>query len=374
MQLSFRQLFATLFILFIGLLAATALQAWTGPTGTAPGSNVPAPLNVSSSTQTKVGGLLNVYDFWVNDSLGVTNGATIGGKLGIDTASPVVALDVNGSVKIGNGGEACQSVSEGVVRYNVTTHAPEYCNGTAWTAFNAPPPLQVFTYTTPGAAAWTKPSSGSTVLIECWGGGGGGTAGSPNLEMAGNGGGGGGYVSRQIALNSLPSSVTVTVGAGGTAGASQYASAGAGGTSSFGAYVSAYGGGGATNYSQYGGGATLAGAGGGGTGGTFETGAAGGLGAENSGGSAVNGGSASCAGAGGGGGGADMRQYYGSYFPTPGSGGSSGCGGAGGSGGAPAQAGISGTAPGGGGGGGGASGSSGVGGAGGAGKCVVTVS
>lgn len=125
--LSFRQLFATLFLLFVGLLAATALQAWTGPTATAPGNNVDAPINVGTTDQVKNGGISM-------NSLAVFGSSYIQNKLGIGQASPVVALDVNGSIKLGNGGELCQVISAGALRYNSSTNAMEYCNGSAWGA------------------------------------------------------------------------------------------------------------------------------------------------------------------------------------------------------------------------------------------------
>jgi hypothetical protein len=59
------------------------------------------------------------------------------GNVGIVTASPGVALDVNGGVRSGSSTmvTACglgQANGEGIQRYNYTTHAMEYCNGTAW--------------------------------------------------------------------------------------------------------------------------------------------------------------------------------------------------------------------------------------------------
>ncbi len=49
-------------------------SAWTGPTTTAPGGNVSAPINVSNSTQVKLGG------FWA-DALGTTNGVLSTGNV-----------------------------------------------------------------------------------------------------------------------------------------------------------------------------------------------------------------------------------------------------------------------------------------------------
>jgi len=63
------------------LLAGYAVFAFNPPTQAPPGGNVPAPLNTGSADQTKTGGLLNVFGLWVNQSLGVSGGASIGGAL-----------------------------------------------------------------------------------------------------------------------------------------------------------------------------------------------------------------------------------------------------------------------------------------------------
>jgi hypothetical protein len=127
MTLTFRQLFVLLFISFAVFLAASVLQAWTGPTATAPNGNVAAPINVGTTDQVKDGGLSL-------DALAVFGSSYIQEKLGIGRTSPVVALDVNGSVRIANGGEVCQAVTAGTQRYNTTTKKIEFCDGTSWQA------------------------------------------------------------------------------------------------------------------------------------------------------------------------------------------------------------------------------------------------
>lgn len=102
---------------------------------------------------------------------------------------------------------------------------------------------QTWTYTSSGT--WTKPAgydADALVIVEAWGGGAGGA------NASGGGGGGGGYASRAFRLGDLPSSVTVTIGAGGAVNA-------AGGTTTFGALLSAYGGGKGAASSTGGGGA-----------------------------------------------------------------------------------------------------------------------
>jgi hypothetical protein len=115
--------------------------------------------------------------------------------------------------------------------------------------------IDVQVFTTSGT--WTRPSTGSYVIIECWGGGGGGG------RLSGNngGGGGGGAYNRQIYLRSaLSASESVIIGAGG-AGRTSNGNGGAGGTTSFGGTICvAYGGGGGSGNS----GSGCAGGGGGG--------------------------------------------------------------------------------------------------------------
>ena len=65
------------------LLAGYAVFAYTPPTQAPPLGNVPAPLNTGPSDQTKTGGLLSVFGLWVNQSLGVTGGASFGGILNL---------------------------------------------------------------------------------------------------------------------------------------------------------------------------------------------------------------------------------------------------------------------------------------------------
>lgn len=85
---------------------------------------------------------------------------------------------------------------------------------------------------------WNKPAGledDQIITVEMWGGGGGGG----NSALRG-GGGGGGYVRRQFRAADVPSSVSISVGAGGALGAS-------GGNTTFGALLTAYGGGASTS-------------------------------------------------------------------------------------------------------------------------------
>lgn len=253
---------------------------------------------------------------------------------------------------------------------------------------------------------WTKPSTGTLVLIQCWGAGGsGGRAGSTD---GGGGGGGGAYVERWMNLSDISGNQTVTIGAGGAARAVDETDGATGGNTTFGAHVTAYGGGGGE-------GATAANGQGGGGGGVLSAGTVGtgdGIGSLNGGGPAVeattavgeavtmdnqfgggsgaatnsatgNIGGRSVYGGGGGGrglgtgaGGAGGASLYGgggggggSGDTSGGSGGASAHGGAGGAGATAAANATDGTAPAGGGGG----SETGNSGAGAAGRCIVTV-
>lgn len=94
------------------------------------------------------------------------------------------------------------------------------------------------------STTWNKPSGfdpDAMVIIEAWAGGGG-------ANGAGRGGGGGAYARREMRYADVPSSVTVTIGAGGASGVR-------GGNTTFGSLLTAYNGGA---------GGALAGGGGGG--------------------------------------------------------------------------------------------------------------
>lgn len=102
---------------------------------------------------------------------------------------------------------------------------------------------QLFT----GSGTWTKPtnlSGNEMVVVQLWGaGGGGGGSFAANNSFAG-GGGGGAYVEYKCRASDLTGTVTVTIGAAGTAGSAGNNPGGSGGNTTFGAFATAYGGGG----------------------------------------------------------------------------------------------------------------------------------
>jgi hypothetical protein len=78
--------------------------------------------------------------------------------------------------------------------------------------------------TTSGTFTWTKPANAKYVEIILWAGGGGSGSGGRQATSVGRGGGsggsGGGFIIQRLAASELNATETVTVGAGGTGGAS----------------------------------------------------------------------------------------------------------------------------------------------------------
>lgn len=104
------------------------------------------------------------------------------------------------------------------------------CNGANLRTVGGVAASEVSIQTFNSSGTWSKPSSGSMVLVEAWGAGGGG-----GTVNRGGGGGGGAYACRVLPLSSLAATETVTVAASAAAGS-------AGGNSAFGAHLTAYGG------------------------------------------------------------------------------------------------------------------------------------
>lgn len=87
--------------LFVGYLAL----AWTGPTATAPGENIAAPLNTSITAQSKEGALVLGTNAAITTALIVQNG-----NVGIGVTSPGAKLEVAGQVKITGGSPGANKV------------------------------------------------------------------------------------------------------------------------------------------------------------------------------------------------------------------------------------------------------------------------
>lgn len=123
----------------------------------------------------------------------------------------------------------------------------DYLNGLGnWAAI---PSAKVDNFFSSGT--WNKPSTGSIAIVQLWSGGGSGA-----VRNHGGGGGGGAYARRIYLLSDLPSTVSVTVGAGGAAPViGSNVDGSNGGNTSFGSGFVVYGG--------AGGGASRGGGGGG---------------------------------------------------------------------------------------------------------------
>ena len=124
-----------------------------------------------------------------------------------------------------------------------------------------PSPISAFNYSSPSPAdtnvqeftssgQWVKPPGCNVVIVEAWGAGAGGGSGARQSTAGlngGLGGGGGAYATRTFKASDLPSTVVVTVGAGGLGGQARTTNgsnnAGTdGGNSSFGDFLTTYGG------------------------------------------------------------------------------------------------------------------------------------
>jgi len=137
-----------------------------------------------------------------------TGTVTLGGGVNVSTIT-------TGTLPVARGGTGlCAVGSSG----NVLTS-----NGTAWVsqaAGGGGANVQSFT----AGGTYTKPPGAKFVMVEMWGAGGGGGAGYTNFcppqpGIAGAGGGGGAYVYRVFNAPVVGATETVTIGAGGAAGA-----------------------------------------------------------------------------------------------------------------------------------------------------------
>ena len=142
--------------------------------------------------------------FVIGSSTATSFLVTNAGKVGIGTASPAYALDVNGDVNVASG--KCFRVNGVCIGY-VTKLAAIYATssvGTTTVAFgNGGPSFS--------GGTLTLPASTTQMVVEMWGAGGGG---ADSATYAGAGGGGGGYFQKLITTPS--GTYSFTVGKGGT--------------------------------------------------------------------------------------------------------------------------------------------------------------
>lgn len=128
-----------------------------------------------------------------------------------------------------------------------------YVDGQGWTVTGNSRPTNIQTFSASGT--WNKPTSFNpgAVMVRVWGAGGGGGGGSSlataTVTKGGGGGGGGCFVERIFRASDLGDDVSVTIGAGGSAGTGATAGGsggdgGVGGNTTFGSLLTGYGGGG----------------------------------------------------------------------------------------------------------------------------------
>ena len=192
-----------------------------------------APLTISSTT------IVTNLNADLLDGQHASAFSPVAGSSSITTVGTVTSGTWNGSaIQVANGGTGTNSL----------TGYPFGTGTSALVARNGYLYMQTLYFTSAGTSNFTKATypwlRGIRVSLVGGGGGGGATvAPAASTNAAGNGGGGGCYAERWITdINGLASSVTVTVGAGGTGGSAATNNAGAGGTSSFGTLCSGNGG------------------------------------------------------------------------------------------------------------------------------------
>lgn len=172
------------------------------------------------------GAVLNGMSFWltpVSDNTGTVT-LDIGGTGPIAVTSDAGDTLIAGALKSGQ--RYLLHVVGGELRALGTSGVVKILNKQSFTA----------------SGTWNKPAGtadNALVILEMWAGGGGGGTGT-DTSRASSGGGGGGYLRREFRAGDLANTVSVTIGAGGSAGS-------AGGNTTFGSWPVYGGGAGSSN-------------------------------------------------------------------------------------------------------------------------------
>lgn len=226
-------------------------------------------------------GLVEHMKFLITWAADNTGGMT----LAIDGGTPVPVLTASGSAM--QAGDALTGVR---VILEYVGGAFRVIGGASSGSAAGP-----YVTTITASGTWVKPTGYADdvlVILEAWGGGGGG--GRCASAVAG-GGGGGGYSRREMRYADVPSSLSITIGAGGAGRTGSTGNGSPGGNTAIGSLLTAYRGGGGE-------GVGTAPAAGGGGGGELSAGVTAGLGGAVGGGTGNSGGPALTTWGGGGGG------------------------------------------------------------------------
>ena len=196
-------------------------------------------LKSATGTVSLAGSSLGVPSISVGGSATITDGVTVGTEFtqGTVTVGDPTNFDgvvtVNGSITTGGLETSLATINgDGALVYNDGYQVGGRvlkCNDTNGTAIWADLSFTVNTQTFTSSGTWTKPAGAVSVVVEMCGGGAGGT--SSVGTSGGVGGSGGVYETLTFTAGELTSTVSVTCGAGGSAGS-------VGGESLFGAFSS----------------------------------------------------------------------------------------------------------------------------------------
>lgn len=240
--------------------AATAdAELWVSGTTYAIGNNVFSPLNYQTyrrktngagTTDPSLDGTnWEILTFYALTPLSVIGNSTAGAELRLpedtDNGSHYVALKAPNAI--------ASNLTFTLPSADGSSGQVIATNGSGQLSFTTPGATNMQEFTASGT--WNKPSGSQFIMVEAWGGGGGGASGRRGANAGGTfngggtGGGGGAYVRQIYKAADLPSTISVTIGAGGGGGAAitvdntNGANGTTGGNSTFGTLITARGGG-----------------------------------------------------------------------------------------------------------------------------------